>query len=170
MQFTAFMTTFLIWKKYPVKFLCGLLQPRDAISSVPPVGFFFLAFFFFNNITLGSGDAYHRLEVGSSSQTFLEHFLWQQMSNGHVWTGQSLGAGAVQGLCHGGALQQFLIQGVFPKGGWTCSDLPWPQLGFPGCSLSTEMSPGAVPAVPPVSWSSFHGQVVVIRWEKQLFL
>lgn len=31
-------------KKYPVKFLCGLLQPKDAISRVPPVGFFFFAF------------------------------------------------------------------------------------------------------------------------------
>lgn len=140
-------------KKYTVKFLCGVLQPRDAITwnvlCVPPVGFFLLVvFFFFNSIVLGIQDAYQRSEVGCSSKMLIGHFLWQQINNVHVWADQTFEADPERiRACHGGGLQQLLTQDVFPKGDCTCSDLTCPQLGFPEDSFSKEM-PGAVPAVP----------------------
>lgn len=125
-------------KKYTVKFLCGFLQPRDAIAwnvlCVPPVGFFFLLFFgfffCFNNIVLGIWYAYQWLEVGYSSKMLIGHFLWQQINNVHVWADQSLGADPQRSrACHGCGLQQFLIQDVSPRGLYLqCPHLPSAQL------------------------------------------
>lgn len=84
MEANIFNATYSIYKhicdleKYTLKFLCGLLQPRDAItwnfSCVTPVGFFFLPFFL-NNTVFGIRDAYQRLEMGRSSKILIEHFL-----------------------------------------------------------------------------------------------
>lgn len=130
----------------------------------------FLFAFFLNNTVFGTWDAYQRLEVGCSSKMLIEHFLWQQINNVHVWTDQIFGAVPERSRALTGCgLKHFLIQDVFPKGDCTCSDLTWPQLGFPDYSFSKEMLPGCFLLCPqcPVPVSS---QVVVIRQEKRLYL
>lgn len=115
----------------------------------------FLFAFFLNNTVFGTWDAYQRLEVGCSSKMLIEHFLWQQINNVHVWTDQIFRAVPERSRALTGCgLKHFLIQDVFPKGDCTCSDLTWPQLGFPDYSFSKEMLPGCVSCCAPVSCSS----------------